>query len=60
MKIILIVMVLSLSSCAFHYRNQKGVELKGKDFQMRAGTIEKGKAHFYSELEIWFPYNVRN
>lgn len=60
MKIILLILVLSLSGCALHYKNQKGVEIKGKDFQMRAGTIDKGKAHYWSELEIWFPYNVRD
>ena len=59
-KIILIILALSLSGCTFHYRNQKGIELKGKDFQTRAGTVEKGKAHVWSELEIWFPYSMRD
>lgn len=58
MKILLLVLILSFSGCAIHYQNQKGFEIKGKDFQTRAGKIEKGKAHFWSELEIWFPWKI--
>ncbi|KKK76846.1 hypothetical protein LCGC14_2859550 [marine sediment metagenome] len=59
-KAFILIIILFLSNgCAFHYKNQKGIKVKGKDFQTRAGTVEKGKAHFWSELEIWFPWRIK-
>ena len=56
----LLVIVFMLQGCvALHYHNQKGFEAEGKDFETRAGTIEKGKVHFYSELDIWFPWKMK-
>lgn len=61
MKILIITLlaVNLLSGCAFHFKNQKGVEVKGKNFQTRVGTVEKAKAHYWSELEIWFPWRTK-
>jgi len=51
----LIICCVLLSGCSLQYRRQIGIEAKGKDFQTRAGKIDKGKAHFYSEMRIGIP-----
>lgn len=60
--LISIVLIVLLSGCAsaLHFKNQKGVEAKGKDFQTKIGEIEKGKAHYWSEVDfwIWFPWKM--
>jgi len=59
MKILTVILLaFSLSGCAVHFQNQKGIKIKGKDFQTRIGTVDKGKAHYWSELEIWFPWKM--
>lgn len=45
--------------CSLHYQNQKGVKANGKDFQTKIGTIEKGKAHFWSEVDLWIPFRPK-
>lgn len=61
-KLLISILLIGIcSGCAFHYQNQKGVKAKGKDFQTKIGTIEKGKAHFWSEVDLWlwFPWMMK-
>jgi len=58
-KLTVIILCLMLSGCTIHYQNQKGIRVKGKNFETKAGTIEKGKAHFWSELNIWIPWKPK-
>ena len=55
MFVVVVLCILMQGCVAIHYRNQKGVKADGRDFQTKVGTIEKGKVHFWSELEIWIP-----
>lgn len=56
----LLLICIMFCGCSIHYRNQKGIRIKGKDFETRAGTVEKGKIHFWSEVDLWFPWKPRN
>ena len=59
MKIIILILILSLQGCAIHYQNEKGVKAKADDIQTSKGNIKDGKGHFWSTLDIWIPWRLK-
>ncbi len=59
-SVIIACVILQGCASAMHFQNQKGVKVKGKDFNTKIGKIKKGKAHYWSEVDfwIWFPWKL--
>ena len=61
MKILsLLLMCLMLSSCAFHFQNQKGIKASAKDVQTQYGNIDDGNAYYWSQIDFWFPWKMKD
>ena len=57
--ILLLLTILMISGCSFHYYNEKGVQAELKDVKTQVGSVQDANGHFYSTLDIWFPWKPK-
>lgn len=56
----LIFVLLVFSGCAsIHFKNAKCISADASNITTSIGNIEKGKAGYCSQLEIWIPWKLK-
>ena len=58
-SLLLLFCIFFLSGCAIHYKNEKGIKIDAEDVKTKLGTIEEGNTYFWSSMDIWIPWKMK-